>query len=119
MRRLLLSFAGTLGLGLVVTAPADAVWIGAAKVDGPAPIVRVGGAAIASDGTGAVAYVKKIGDRKHHDRDRAGFVARLTVGHSPSRSRSRRAPSTTSRSPPARTAGSRSPGSPRASPTGW
>jgi hypothetical protein len=80
MRRLLLSFAGTLGLGLVVAAPANAVWIGATKVDGPAPIVRVGGASIASDGTGAVAYVKRIGDKKHHDRDRAGFIARLAAG---------------------------------------
>jgi hypothetical protein len=80
MRRLLLPFAGTIGLGLVLTAPAQAVWIGAKQVDGPAPIVRIGGAAIAPDGTGAVAYVKKIGDKKHHNRDRAGFVARLTAG---------------------------------------
>jgi hypothetical protein len=80
MRRLLCPFAGILALGLVATAPAEAAWLGAAKVDGPAPIVRLGGAAIGADGTGAVAYVKRVGDKKHHNRDRAGFIARLTAG---------------------------------------
>jgi PKD domain len=80
MRRLLPLLAGILALGLVATAPAEAAWVGAARVDGPAPIVRLGGAAIGSDGTGAVAYVKRIGSKKHHDRDRAGFIARLSAG---------------------------------------
>jgi len=77
MRRLLALTAGAL---LLAPAPAGASWIRGQRVAGAGPILRVGGAAIGADGTGAVAYVTRTGDRKHHDRDRAGYLARLAGG---------------------------------------
>jgi hypothetical protein len=80
MRRPLVLTAGALALALSAAAPAHAGWIRAQRVDGPGPILRVGGASIGADGTGAVAYVKRTGDKRHHDRDRAAFIVRLTAG---------------------------------------
>jgi hypothetical protein len=80
MRRPILLTAGVLGLSLLAAAPADAGWIRGQRVDGPGPILRVGDASIGADGTGAVAYVKRTGDKRHHNRDRAGFVVRLSGG---------------------------------------
>lgn len=79
MRRLLVLLLPA--LVLVPAAPAAAVWVPAARVAGPRHIFRVGDATLGPDGTGAVTYVARVGSRKHHNRDRAGFAVRVRGGH--------------------------------------
>jgi hypothetical protein len=68
-------------LALAAAAPAHAgVWVRAARVAGPARVLSAGNATLGDDGTGAVAFVERVGDRKHHDRDRVGAVARIRGG---------------------------------------
>src|SRR5919202_6023963 len=59
---------------LLAAAPAQAKWVRAERVAGPRSIVRIGGAALGPDGTGAVTYVARA------DRGRAGFLVRLRGG---------------------------------------
>jgi hypothetical protein len=67
-------------LVLAPATPAAAVWVPAQRVAGPGPIRRIGDASLGPDGTGAVAYVARVGSKRHHDRDRAGFVVRVRGG---------------------------------------
>jgi hypothetical protein len=68
-------------LVLLPAAPAAAVWVVPADtVAGPTQIVRVGDATLGPDGTGAVAFIQRIGSRKHRNRDRVAAVVRIRGG---------------------------------------